>query len=105
MFVFFKLIIIACHQAPSRVSKRNTAFQSVASPTLQHPETEIIGGSELMETGEPLNLQIDTETTVKEESVSCDTNTAFQSVASTTLQHPESQLIGGSELMKTIVSL
>ncbi|EFX61010.1 hypothetical protein DAPPUDRAFT_340805 [Daphnia pulex] len=42
-----KKLKLISHQAPSRVSKSNTQFQSVASPTLQHPETDIIGGIDL----------------------------------------------------------
>ncbi|KAK4013575.1 hypothetical protein OUZ56_026128 [Daphnia magna] len=85
----FKLI---SHQAPSRVSKSNTPFQSVALPTLQHPETEIIGGIDLMETDEPFNLPIETLTTVEEDTASCETTTAFQSAASPPHQEDESQL-------------
>ncbi|XP_032798850.1 mucin-3A isoform X2 [Daphnia magna] len=96
-----KKLKLISHQAPSRVSKSNTPFQSVALPTLQHPETEIIGGSELMETDEPFNLPIDTVTTVEEDTVSCDTTTTSKSVDSPTLQHPETEIIGGSELMET----
>ncbi|KAK4015881.1 hypothetical protein OUZ56_030848 [Daphnia magna] len=51
-----KKLKLISHQAPSRVSKSNTPFQSVALPTLQHPETEIIGGSELMEIKCKLNV-------------------------------------------------
>ncbi|EFX73825.1 hypothetical protein DAPPUDRAFT_109458 [Daphnia pulex] len=96
-----KKLKLISHQAPSRVSKSNTQFQSVASPTLQHPETEIIGGIDLMENDEPSNLPIDTVTTVEEDAVSCDTTTTSKSVDSPTLQHPETEIIGGSELMET----
>nr|CAH0098867.1 unnamed protein product [Daphnia galeata] len=88
-------------QACSHVSKSNIPFQSVDSPTIQHPETEIIGDSEVMETGEPVNLPIETEATVEEETVSCEITTPFQSVDSTNLQHSQSRLIGDSELMET----
>ena len=52
-----------------------------------------------------LNLAIETEATVEEETVSCEITTPFQSVDSPTLQHPESQLIGGNEFGWRLVSL
>jgi hypothetical protein len=73
----------------------------VALPTLQHPETEIIGGIDLMETDEPFNLPIETLTTVEEDTVSCDNITTSKSVDSPILQHPETEIIGGSEVMET----
>ncbi|KAK4018187.1 hypothetical protein OUZ56_000255 [Daphnia magna] len=96
-----KKLKLISHQAPSRVSKSNTPFQSVALPTLQHPETEIIGGIDLMETDEPFNLPIETLTTVEEDTASCETTTAFQSAASPPYQEDESQLNGDNDHTET----
>ncbi|KZS06602.1 Uncharacterized protein APZ42_029894, partial [Daphnia magna] len=96
-----KKLKLISHQAPSRVSKSNTPFQSVALPTLQHPETEIIGGIDLMETDEPFNLPIETLTTVEEDTASCETTTAFQSAASPPHQEDESQLNGDNDHTET----
>jgi hypothetical protein len=53
-----------------------TASKSVSLPPQQDPETEIIAGRDLMETGEHLNLPIDIVTTLEEEdSVSSDITT------------------------------
>ncbi|XP_046642660.1 uncharacterized protein LOC124327705 [Daphnia pulicaria] len=70
-----------------------TAFQSVASPTLQHPETEIIGGIDLMETGEPFKFLIEAETTRDTASCNMPTTTPFQLVASPPQQDPETEII------------
>ena len=73
-----------------------TQLLSVASLPQQDPETEIIAGRDLMETGEHLNLPIDIETTLEEDSVSCETTTQLLSVASPPHQEPESQLVAVS---------
>jgi len=78
-----------------------TPFQSVDSPTLQHPESQLIGGRELMETSEPFNLPIDIETTLEEDSVSSDTTTTYKSVALPPQQDPETDIISGSDLIET----
>ncbi|EFX75103.1 hypothetical protein DAPPUDRAFT_323597 [Daphnia pulex] len=70
-----------------------SVFQSVASPTLQHPETEIIGGIDLMETGEPFKFLIETETTQDTASCNRPTTTPFQLVASPPQEDPETEII------------
>ena len=78
-----------------------TPFQSVDSPTLQHPESQLIGGNESMETSEPFYLPIDIETTLEEDSVSSDTTTTSTSVALPPQQDPETEIMSGSDLIET----
>ena len=88
-------------QGDTASCETTTQLLSVGSLPQQDPETEIIAGRDLMETGEHLNLPIDIETTLEEDSVSSETTATSQLVASAPHQDPETEIIAGRDLIET----